>query len=743
MQVKKRDGTIVEYDRLKIAEAMKKAFLSEQGSIHPETLGRLTTQIEEVLHDGISVEEIQDIVEGVLMGEFQGVAKAYILYRQHRTELRETVPDPDAVADYIHASKYARHLPDEKRRETFIETVTRVKQMHLDKFPDLKEDIDTAFAFVYAKKILPSMRSMQFAGKAIAYENARMYNCTFTLVDRPRVFSEILYLLLCGCGCGFSVQKHHVSQLPTLSKINMRLIYHHKIADSIEGWATAVEALMNGYIKGYYVQFDYSAIRPAGSPLRRSGGRAPGHLSIKNSLEKMENILKEAQGRHLRPVECYDIICHLSSAVLAGGIRRSSLIALFSQDDEEMLHSKDGIFTSHRALCNNSVVFNSKTTEQEFLDVMNLNRTNFGDPGFVFIDHPDMGCNPCGEITIYPKFAGTTGFGFCNLVEINTAKCETEFQLAEAIRWATFIATLQASYTDFKYLRPESKMIADRDALIGVSLTGIYDSTIDFTSHLLERMSAIVIDTNEETAMRIGIGIAVRCTCIKPSGTASLELGGISSGIHPNHARKYFRRITANPLEPIAQYFRQINPDMISVKPDGDWCITFPITGHYEPVTAIEFLEKIKHFYDNWILPGSRDLHHNISCTITVAENEWDDVFKFAFQYKPSGMTFLPAQSDKDIPYCPREKVTDTDAARYIDLVRNYTPIDYTTLVEESDATIQGAACEVELCDVPMLMDSGNGEQIFEGDYDTCFEFQGHTFKPVEQFDGYFIARML
>jgi len=741
MQVRKRDGSLVEYNRNKIISAIAKAFIAKRGIADGKTLQLLTDEVERYFtSEIIDLEVIQNLVEKVLM-KYPEIAKAYILYRQQRAELREAIPDPNAVADYIHAAKYARYLPNEKRRETFLETVNRVEQMHIRKFPALKEMIQRAFNLVRRKEILPSMRSMQFAGEAIQFENARMYNCTFTLIDRPRVFSEILYLLLCGCGCGFSVQKHHIDKLPRINKVDKQLICHHKVVDTIQGWAEAVNSLMQGFLNGYYVQFDYSAIRPAGAELHRSGGKAPGHLALRHSLKEMRKILSGAEGRHLRPIECYDIICHLSSAVLAGGIRRSSLIVLFSQDDEEMLHSKDGLNIGQRTLCNNSVVFDSTTTKQNFLDIMELNRTNYGEPGFVWLPEEDMGINPCGEILIDPTFKGETGFGFCNLVEVNTATCE---DIEEVVEQATIIATLQASYTDFQYLSWVSHAVAERDSLIGVSFTGIYDSKIKFTAELLNLLANIVKQTNIETATMIGINSSVRCTCIKPSGTASLELGGISSGIHPNHAKKYFRRITANPLEPVAQYFKKFNPQMVEVKSNGDWCITFPMTGCYEQQTAIEFLKIIRHFYDHWIVSGGIQYHHNISCTVTVSEQEWNDVFEFIWEFKPTGMTFLPAQSDKDIPFCPREAVvTEADKTKYLSLIRGYTPIDYTKFKEDEDDTFQGAACEGGLCEIPLSLDSGRGEQIFEGSFEEVFEFEGHTFGLVRQYDGYFVARIL
>lgn len=753
MKVKRRDESLLVYDRDKIGGAILKAFLANGADpIHLERIVVLVelkmqekrnyrTFKEFLESDSIfSVEEIQDVVEQILMMDHPEIAKSYILYRKQREDLRNCKPDPNAVADYIHAAKYARYLPVAERRETFRETIERVEQMHIRRFPKLKTEINEAFNLVYNKQVLPSMRSMQFAGRAIEDENARMYNCCFTLIDRPAVFGEILYLLLCGCGVGFSVQKHHVSKLPKIQKVDRLLVCHFSIKDTCIGWAEAIHALIDGFRNGYHVQFDYSEIRPSGSELKVSGGRAPGHLSLMQSIETIRIILSGAENRHLRPIECHDIICTLSAAVLAGGIRRSSLISLFSQEDEEMIHCKDGFHLNQRFLCNNSVVFNRETTREKFLSIMDLNKSNCGDPGFVFIDDPDMGINPCGEILLDPTFDDKTGFGFCNLVEVNTARCT---DIKEAVKAATFIATLQASYTDFKFIGFASKLIAHRDALIGVSLTGIYDSPIQFSSDLLKELAEICKELNKIYAERIGINPAKRCTCIKPSGTASLELGGISSGIHPNHAKRYFRRITANLLEPIAQIFRKHNPHMVEVKPDGDWCITFPMTGKYEPQTALEFLNKIKMFYDSWIAFGSDELHHNISCTVSVKSDEWDDVFKFIWQYKPIGMTFLPAQKDKDIPFCPREAVeTPTDIIKYLSLVKNYKPIDYTCLPENEDKTVFSSSCDGDSCDFPLNLIGGNGEQVFLGQCsEHQFNYRGNNFELVEQRNDYFIAK--
>jgi len=694
-------------------------------------------------------------------------------------------PDKNVIADYIHASKYAQYIPELKRRETLSETVDRVKRMHKEKFPELCMKIDEAFWFVYDKKVLPSMRSMQFAGKPIKERNERMYNCSFTLIDRPEVFGQILYLLLCGVGVGFSVQKQHVAKLPKLFGMNLDLICHHTIKDTIEGWANAVTALISGSINGYYVEFNYNQIRPIGSQLK-SGGKAPGHKDLKEALEATRRILLKADGRQIKPIECHDIICHLSKAVLAGGIRRSSLISLFSKDDQEMLHCKDEYnfqFENknlQRALCNNSVVLNPDTCIKDDLRyIIELNKKGLGDPGFIFIEDSDCGINPCGEIGINPVWnheycinSNTTneelfkngfketGFGFCNLVEINAAGCKDRDEFYEACKAASFIATLQASYTHFPYLGEITEKITKRDALIGVSITGMMDASFDiFDGNVLEIGADCVKEINIETAKEIGINPAVRCTCIKPAGTSSLELGGVSTGIHPHPAKYYFKRITANPLEPVFQYFKKHNPQMCEEKPNGDWCVTFPVQTNglvQNDITAIEFLNKIFLVYENWILPTHKiDPSHNVSSTIMVKNDEWDMVLNHIWHNrdKVRCLTFLPEKAYKQIPFMPNEPVEPMSlnslgwkTDKWEQLIKTYQPIDYTEMQEDEDVTIRGAACDGVKCGIEdRTFIQGKGYRVFEGQYDPrftkFFEMNDLQWRFVEQHNEYFVAQ--
>lgn len=730
-KVIKRDGTEQRYNSAKIqvaiGNAMKETFPGDS-RWDKSSLEVMQVVDEKLKHsDGpFDIEFIQDLIERALMKQnFPRVAKAYILYRSKHAELRELDPDPKAISDYIHASKYAQYIPELGRREIFEETVTRSRSMHIERFPDLTREICDKFAKVYEKRVLPSMRSMQFGGKAVAMHEARMYNCSFTLIDRPRVFQEIFYLLLCGCGVGYSVQKQHVAKLDKVGEPNTDNVLIHHVEDTIEGWADAVGLLMSTYQNNMYFEPCYDLIRPRGSDLKTSGGKAPGHLPLKKLIRQIREIMDNAIGRRLRPLECHDLVCFIAEAVLAGGVRRSSLIALFSKDDDEMLSCKthehfnyQGLNTQ-RSMANNSVVLlRHLSNKEEFMQVMKLNKKSFGEPGFMFTNNLDHGTNPCGEIGIDPTTTkrnglSVTGFGFCNLCEVNVAACKSEAEFFEACKAAAFIGTLQASYTDFPYLGEATKKIVERDALLGVGLVGIMDNpTIGLCAGTLKEGAQIVIRENIRVAQLIGINPAARCTTVKPSGTSSLELGCVGSGIHPHHSHRYFRRITANNNEPVAKYFAKINPHMVETKPNGDLCLTFPVKAPKNSIVisdlnAITFMDYIFKVYDSWILNGNHggfELTHNISSTVVVKEGEWDKALEYAWSNKGRirSMSFFPEFGDKKIPFAPREEVTAQDESRWKNLVKNYTPVNYESFSEKEDATNRAAepACSGDSCEI-------------------------------------------
>lgn len=724
MQVTKRDGRVEEYDVEKISKAISKAIIATDVYLMDKSVwicSLVDHQLQQI-NTGVNpldVDQIHDEVERQLMKWDTNVAKVYILYRARHQSL--PIPDPNMIGDYIHPAKYARYEYAIDRLETYSETVSRVTSMHVKKFPDYGEAIIKVFDDVHTKHCLPSMRSMQFAGAAIEQNNERMYNCSFTHINRPEVFEHALYLLLCGCGVGYSVQKQHVDKLPELKTINRRSVVHWTVKDCIEGWGEALRVLIFSYaypeLSGY-VEFDYSDIRPEGSPLKTSGGVAPGHLPMKAMLENVRRVLDGAQGRKLRPIECHDIMCYIAECVLAGGIRRSSLIALFSKDDDEMLFCKtymtefqQGKINAQRALANISVVLRRNCDKQDFLRVMKVNRWSHGEPGFFFCEDEDWGCNPCGEIMLYPKLrvdliggqtpareCEQTGFAFCNLTEINAAKCKTKAEFLKAAESAAAIGTLQATYTNFPYLGKVSEEIAKRDALIGVSITGIQDNP-KCIEWMVEAKSR-VIEINGQWAAKLGINKAIRTTCVKPSGTASLELGCVASGIHYHHAERYFRRIIANPNEAVARYFRSVNPHMVEEMPNGDWCITFPVCAPRGAPTMKDylpcvFLGQIFDVYDLWI-DG-----HNISSTVVFEDKDWDNILDAVWSNRTriAAMTFLPATSDKQIPFMPREAVeTEADEVRWKNLVDKHKVVDYTKMKGGEGVSFE-KGCDSEGCE--------------------------------------------
>lgn len=741
MQVIKRNKTQQPFNVGNIRDAITKAWIEVNGIENDAFIRDVVSDVISNIPstDSIDVENVQDIIEISLMrNKAFDVAKAYILYREKRTELRKARQsvDPKIVSDYIHASKYARYLSELKRRESYHETVTRVENMMLKRFGViLEKDIKWAFQLVRDQRVVPSMRAMQFAGPAIEHENWRIYNCTATHIDRMDVFSEIFYLLLCGCGVGFSVQFDHVEKLPELQSVNYDKVVHHVVADSILGWANAAQALVDSYVKGgYYVEFSYAEIRPKGSILKTSGGRAPGHLGLKKGLDNVRVVLDAAQGRKLRPAEAHHIVCHLADAVLSGGIRRSSLLSLFSYDDGEMMNLKTGDWFNKApwlSNANNSVaLIRDAIKYPQFKRIFEKTR-QWGEPGFEFIDNVDVIYNPCSEIGLNPKLQITpelsreygasvgdeyTGFQPCNLTEINGARLTSIDAFMETSKAAALIGTLQAAFTKSNYLGWVSEELAKREALLGVSITGMLDSpTIALDPDYQREAAGNVNYWNAHYAKKIGINIAARTTCVKPSGTTSLLLG-CSSGHHGQHARRYIRRVTANDVEPVFQYFKKYNPHMCVRKPNGDWVVEFPREAPANAIlrddwTAIEFLERVKQTQQNWVLYGivrtdiSPGWTHNVSNTCNVKPHEWAEVADYLWENREyfSGVSFIPHDGDKKYAFAPNEALTSpADEAHYNELIRLSVPVDYSQLVEEEDGTVrqQEPACANGVCEL-------------------------------------------
>lgn len=702
-------------------------------------------------------DEIQDLTEKMLAaeGEF-AAAKAYILYRARKNDARVNRYPSNGLQDYIFISRYARHDHTHGRRETWNEAVDRVRDMHLQRYAGqidnvVATEIREAFESVRRKEILPSMRSLQFAGPAVLAHQARLFNCSYTHINRLRAFQETFYLLLVGCGVGFSVQKCHISRLPALaprSNDDDLQVAHHHIVDTIEGWCEALGALLQAYVSGDAIEFDYSSIRPRGTPLRTSGGKAPGHLPLKRALSAVEAILQGAAGRRLEPIEAYDILMHTAGAVLAGGVRRSATIALFSADDEKMMQAKTGDWfrtNPQRSASNNSaVLLRNRVTRDEFMRLFECQK-QFGEPGFFFADHEDYGANPCVEIGLHPVFQvisrddiaqlhgfGITcddtgqalrigsrlhGFQMCNLSTINGAKVKTTDDFYRAAAHAAVIGTLQAGYTDIPYLGPVTRLINERESLLGVSICGIMDNPkVLLDPSTLQRGAAIVGEANAKIAASLGIRAAARTTCVKPEGTTSLLLD-TSSGIHPRHSRRYFRRVQANRLDPVYQLFKRHNPQLCEPSAYGsrtDDVITFAVEAPADAVTrdqvrAVRFLEMVRLVQENWVIPGtnhaaySPGLVHNVSNTITVRPDEWTDVAEFIWENRTrfTGVALLQETGDKAYVQAPLESVqTAADVQRWNLL--SYNPVPYVDLNESEDGTklAQVIACAGGQCEL-------------------------------------------
>ena len=600
------------------------------------------------------------------------------------------------LQDYTFVAKYARWIPEKKRRETWNEAVSRVKQMMLDKYaddPKVHEDIEWSYEMMRKKRVLGSQRALQFGGKPIFKHNARIYNCITSFCDRLRFFQECMYLLLCGCGTGFSVQKHHIEKLPQLVRTKNGT-KKYVIPDTIEGWSDAVGILVASYFKqdelfpeyvGKNVNFDYSEIRPAGAFLNSSGGKAPGPEPLKNALSNIRKILDKALKdmefasnsiRKLSSIQAYDIVMHSADAVISGGVRRSATICLFSPDDEEMAKAKTGswfVDNPQRGRSNNSaILLRDKTTAEQFSELMQSVK-EFGEPGFVFSDSTELIVNPCVEIGMWPvdETTGKSGWQACNLSTINCAKIKTEEDFLEACKAASIIGSLQAGFASFPYLGETSENIVKREALLGVSMTGIMEQHEICLSPEVQKAGAkIVKDENKRITKIIGINQAARTTCIKPEGTSSCVLG-TSSGIHPHHAKRYIRRVQANKMEPIYNYFREINPraceESVWSNNDSDdvvaFCIEVPAGAKTKnQVGAIDLLSHVKSTQQSWVIPGTNKklctqpwLVHNVSNTINVKPDEWEEVEKFIYKNRKffCGISLLPITGDKDYPQAP------------------------------------------------------------------------------------------
>ncbi len=655
------------------------------------------------------------------------------------------------LSDITVFNKYAKFIPEKNRRETWIELCRRNMDMHINKYPHIEMEIREVYAkYVMPKKVLPSMRSMQFGGRPIEISNIRIYNCAYLPIDNIAAFNETMFLLLSGTGVGYSVQKKDVEKLSIVVGPNKNRNRRYVVSDCIEGWADAVKILTKAYFLGRdNPVFDYRDIRPKGARLITSGGKAPGPEPLRTCIDRIAEVLEKAVGRVLKPIEAHDIQCHIADAVLSGGIRRAAMISLFDKDDEEMLTCKSNLkvedwefektpegswqgwciykgerqnmtlsdwdyqnltansalpwyfFEQQRGRANNSAVLHrGDTTEEQFMALWKkVEESQAGEPGIFWTNDYNLGTNPCAEIAL-------KACAFCNLSEVNVSDVETQEELNARVRAGAFLGTLQAGYTDFHYLRPIWRETTEKDALLGVGMTGIGSGKV--LNLDLRAAAAEVEKENARVADLIGINRAARLTCIKPSGTTSLVLGS-SSGIHAWHNDYYIRRMRVGKNEPLYHYIKETVPELIEdckFKPNIESVLSIPQKAPagaiYRTEPYIELLERVKRFYKQWILEGHRDgsNSHNVSVTVSLKPEDWKGCGEWMWKNRNfyAGISVLPYDGGTYVQ-APFEDITEE---QFNEMVKHVASIDLSKVIETVDITDHkaevacgGGACEV------------------------------------------------
>jgi ribonucleoside-triphosphate reductase (thioredoxin) len=612
------------------------------------------------------------------------------------------------LSDLTVHMKYSKFIPELERRETWEELVTRNMNMHIKKYPHIANEIVDVYQYVYTKKVLPSMRSMQFGGKPIEISPNRIYNCAYLPIDHLDAFSETMFLLLGGTGVGYSVQKHHVEKLPEIRKPNPNRARRFLVGDSIEGWADAIKVLMKSYFGENLStpEFDFSDVRPKGAQLVTSGGKAPGPQPLKDCIHKLKGMLDAKEdGQKLSSIEVHDMICHIADAVLAGGIRRAALISLFSADDNEMIACKSGAWwetNPQRGRANNSAALvRHKITKDFFMDLWKrVEASGAGEPGIYFTNDKDWGTNPCCEIALRPN-------QFCNLCEVNVSDIESQEDLNNRVKAAAFIGTLQAGYTDFHYLRDVWKRTTEKEALIGVSMTGIGSGVV--LGYNMKEAAKLVKEENARVAELIGVNKSARTTTVKPAGTTSLTLG-TSSGIHAWHNDYYVRRVRVGKNEAIYQYLAMYHPELVEdefFRPHDTAVISVPQKSPEGAILRTEspfqLLDRVKKITQEWVRPGHRtgSNTHNVSATISLKNEDWELAGEWMWENRDfyNGLSVLPYDGGSYIQ-APFEDCTKEEYER---LFAKLHTIDLSKVVELQDNTdlsgelaCAGGACEIK-----------------------------------------------
>ena len=744
--VRKRDGRIVPFDQNRIANAIYRAMEANKEGDLTKDPARLA---ERVVRDMAKkfpsthiphIEEVQDFVEeSLIIEDFPKTAKSYILYRNDRTQVREKnkfVPDTvkqlaadakkyfrNPLAEFIYYRTYSRWNEHESRRETWIETVDRYMDFMREKIKNnlTQEEYSEIREAILSQEIMPSMRLMWSAGKAARKTNVCGYNCSFIAPSKIEDFAEIMYLLMCGTGVGFSVESQTVQELPIIKKQNGKVLATHVIEDSKEGWGNAMTLGLKAWYSGQDIKFDYSELRPAGAYLATMGGRSSGSEPLRSLLDFSRVKIMARQGKRLRNIDVHDIICKTGEVVVMGGVRRSALISLSDLDDEEIRKSKVGQFyltNPERSLANNSAVYNEKPTAAQFLEEwLSLAKSGTGERGIfnrgglkkqlperrwqVFEkDASTSGTNPCGEIVLKSK-------QFCNLTEVVARAEDTEETLLRKARLASILGTYQSTLTDFKYISEEWKKNCEEERLLGVSITGQWDSPAVHNEETLKKMKEVAVEANKEYAKKFGINQSTCVTCVKPSGTVS-QLVDASSGMHPRHSQYYIRRVRISATDPL---FAMLKDQKFPYAPEvgqldssaTTYVLEFPVKApegtkvFRNDLTALQQLEHWKKVKENFT-------EHNPSVTVSVGNDEWVETANWLYENwdEIGGLSFLP-RTDHVYQLAPYEEI---DEARYNELASKIPEIDFSQIViyEKEDQTIgskelacAGGVCEIDI----------------------------------------------
>jgi ribonucleoside-diphosphate reductase alpha chain len=742
-EVRKRDGRIVPFDQNKILGAIGRAMkIVEEGD--PEKDGqKIAERVVSKLADKFpkdhipTIEEIQDVVEQeLILGDFPKTAKAYILYRADRAQIRAKKQEVPAhvkklfdeskkyfknpLAEFVYLRSYSRWIDEEGRRETWIETVQRyvdfMKENLGNKLTEAEyEEVRQA---ILNQQAMPSMRLLQFAGKAARASNVTAYNCSFTAPAKLEDFAEIMYISMCGTGVGFAVESQNVGALPQIKKQTGKKLETHVVEDSKEGWADALTLGLKTWYDGKDIDFDLSQLRPAGARLKTMGGQSSGPEPLRQLLAFSRNKILNKQGKRLSNLDVHDICCKIGMCVVAGGVRRSAMISLSDLDDEQMRDAKVGQFwntESQRVMANNSAVYTEKPTSEQFLgEWLALVKSKTGERGIfnrsglakqlparrveILGDRINqIGCNPCGEIYLQPK-------QYCNLSEVVCRKEDTEETLLKKIRVATIIGTYQSTLTHFPYLSKEWKKNCEEERLLGVSLTGQWDCPAVRNAETMRKLRDHAFEVNKEYAKRLGVNVSTAITCVKPSGTVSQTVDA-ASGLHPRHAKYYIRRIRIMATDAL---FHMMKDQKVPFSPEvgqamgsaTTYVIDFPVkapdeTPTKDEVTAIEQLEYWKMVKENYV-------EHNPSNTISVGPGEWLTVANWLYENWDmiGGLSFLPRE-DYVYQLAPYETITEV---RYNELMAQMPKIDYSQILlyEQQDMTDrkQELACAAGVCSI-------------------------------------------